>query len=91
MGKMRAVGLCACVIVVLVGCVRGERPSSARSLKDPVVAPQPNVVERARAEQASHCGDRHVDRSRGALKETEELKRERDERCTELHRHDYVE
>ena len=91
MSKMRAAGLCACVIVALAGCARGERPYPARSLKDPVVAPQPNVVERARAEQASHCGQRHVDRSRDALNETEELKRERDERCTELHRHDYVE
>jgi hypothetical protein len=98
MSKMRAAGLGACVIVAIAGCARDERPYPARSLKDPVVAPQPNVVapqpnvvERAKAEQANHCGQRHVDRSKDALNETEELKRERDERCTELHRHDYVE
>jgi hypothetical protein len=92
MGKMRAAGLCACVIAAIAGCVRSETPHPMRSLKDPLPAPpQPSVVERARAEQADHCGQRHVDRGKGTLEETEDLKRERDARCTELHRRDYVE
>jgi hypothetical protein len=57
----------------------------------PSAAPQPSIVERAKAEQASQCGQRHVDHRKDTLRESEELKRDRDERCAELHRYDYVE
>jgi hypothetical protein len=57
----------------------------------PSAVPQPSVVERAKAEQASQCGQRHVDHRKDTLRESEELKRDRDARCAELHRYDYVE
>jgi hypothetical protein len=97
MGKMRGAVLCACAIVAVAGCARTEPPYAARSLKDtaaarqPSAAPQPSIVERAKAEQASQCGERHVDHRKDTLRESEELKRDRDERCAELHRYDYVE
>jgi hypothetical protein len=61
------------------------------AVAQPAVVPQPSVVERAKAEQASQCGQRHVDHRKDTLKESEELKRDRDARCAELHRYDYVE
>jgi hypothetical protein len=61
------------------------------AVAQPSVVPQPSVVERAKAEQASQCGQRHVDHRKDTLKESEELKRDRDARCAELHRYDYVE
>ena len=91
MGKRRAAALCACVMMAIAGCARTERPYSVRSLKDPVATQEPSVVERAKAEQASQCGQRHVDHGKGTLKETTESKHDRDERCAELHRRDYLE
>jgi hypothetical protein len=61
------------------------------AVAQPAVVPQPSVVGRAKAEQASQCGQRHVDHRKDTLKESEELKRDRDARCAELHRYDYVE
>jgi hypothetical protein len=57
----------------------------------PSAVAQPSVVERAKAEQASQCGQRHVDHRKDTLRESEELKHDRDARCAELHRYDYVE
>ena len=49
-----------------------------------------SIQERAEREQASWCGQRHVDHSAGTLAESEEQKRVRDGQCTELHKRDYV-
>ena len=61
------------------------------AVPQPSVVPLPSVVERAKAEQASQCGQRHVDHRKDTLRESEDLKRDRDARCAELHRYDYVE
>ena len=49
-----------------------------------------SVIDRAKAEQAARCGQRHIEHGSGTLKETENEKQLADGICVELHKYDYV-
>jgi hypothetical protein len=96
----------ASMAVLLPGCAdrRAVPPHRHLSIKDDVPKTEPrresqsapkrepelSVEERARAEQSSRCGQRHVDYRAGKLNETVDQKRARDEICAELHRYDHL-
>ena len=65
-------------------------PLARRQAAVPPAAPTLSVVDRARAEQDRHCGQRHVESEQGVLKETAEEKLDRDARCVELRKRDYI-
>lgn len=74
------------------------KPTSTKQVSTKPVAPTPadikpadtkaaeSETERARAAQARQCAQRHVDRANGALNETIEQKRDRDEICSAFYR-----
>jgi hypothetical protein len=99
MGRALATVACVAIAVTLAGCM--EHARGIRSLKDDAPAgvdrvkadmskPEFNVIDRAKAEQAARCGQRHIEYGNGTLKETEEQKRLADTICVELHKYDYV-
>jgi hypothetical protein len=85
---------------------KAEPPAIPKTDAPPAPAPEPpaapktelpvqpraelSIQERAEREQASWCGQRHVEHNAGTLAESEEQKRVRDGQCTELHKRDYV-
>jgi hypothetical protein len=101
MGRALAVAVCAASAALLGGCMDQLRSVGAGSLKDDapraalaaperVKASEFSVIDRAKAEQAARCGQRHVDYAKGTLRETDEQKRVADAACSELHKYDYV-
>jgi hypothetical protein len=99
MRRANATGACVVLLIGLTGCADcflprppPPAPPVRRHVAAPAASPKPEVsiVERAKADQDGRCGQRHVDRAEGTLKETTEEKHDRDDRCSELHRHDYV-
>jgi hypothetical protein len=93
--RTNAAIVCTCLLLALGGCADCFTTRPAPSIKRHTAAavpPKPDlsIVERAKSAQDSRCGQRHVDRGQGTLKETEEQKGDRDDRCSELHRNDYV-
>jgi hypothetical protein len=90
---------CALLVVTLAACADCFATRPVPSIKRQAAvaapparaaAPQPSIVERAKTEQANRCGQRHIERASGTLNETADEKRDRDDQCVELHRHDYV-
>jgi hypothetical protein len=100
--RASAIVVCAASAAMLAGCREEMRVHTPRSLKDdagptlskrerePAKVEGPSVIDRAKAEQAARCGQRHIDHGKGALNESEEQKRTADATCSELHRYDYV-
>ena len=73
--------------VALAGCCpeyAATRPMAP--IKRITAKPGISDVERARASQAERCAQRHIDRAKGALYETEEQKHARDEICAAYYR-----
>jgi hypothetical protein len=97
MGRTWIILACACTATLLAGC---RETASVGSLKDDarksavstMEQPKPDlsVVDRAKAEQSAHCGQRHIDYGKGRLNESEDQKRTADAVCAELHRYDYM-
>ena len=74
---------------------RSEPPLRTETIKPEPVKPETfradgTVVDRARAEQAARCGQRHIDHGAGTLQETENEKQLADAICVELHKYDHV-
>ena len=70
-------------------------PAKPESIKVESTKPEPaktdlSVIDRAKAEQAARCGQRHIEHGSGTLKETENEKQLADGICVELHKYDYV-
>jgi hypothetical protein len=86
----------ACLAVFLSGCTYEGAPRPTASIKqssakhvgarEDGVKPALSETEQARAAQARQCAQRHLDRASGALKETPEQKRDRDEICAAYYR-----
>lgn len=71
----------------LAGCCPEDAATRARvPIKSIAAKPGLSDVERARASQAERCAQRHLDRAKGTLSETEEQKRARDEICGAYYR-----
>lgn len=100
--KASAIIACAAAAAMLAGCREEMRFYTPRSLKDDAgpsqvrrepakaAVEEPGLIDRAKAEQAARCGQRHIEYRKGTLSETEEQKRVADATCTELHKYDYV-
>jgi hypothetical protein len=67
-----------------------REPVRAETAKPEPVKADLSVIDRAKAEQAARCGQRHVDHGNGTLSETENEKQLADAICVELHRYDHV-
>ena len=81
--------------VALSAPARPEPPLRTETIKPDTPRPEPvradrSVVDRARAEQAARCGQRHIDHGAGTLQETENEKQLADAICVELHKYDHV-
>jgi hypothetical protein len=94
MGRTKLTIVCTSLLLALTGCADcfTTRPAPPIKRRVSVAVPKPglSIVERAKGEQDSRCGQRHMERALGTLKETTGEKHDRDDRCSELHRHDYV-
>jgi hypothetical protein len=94
MGRRKLTIVCTSVLLALAGCADCFKirpaPPIKRRVSAAVPTPELSIVERAKADQDSRCGQRHMERAQGTLKETSDEKYDRDDRCSELHRHDYV-
>jgi hypothetical protein len=74
---------------------RPEPPLRTETIKPELARPETfradgSLVDRARAEQAARCGQRHIDHGAGTLQETENEKQLADAICVELHKYDHV-
>lgn len=74
---------------------RPEPPLRTETIKPEPVKPETfradlTVIDRAKAEQAARCGQRHIDHGNGSLQETENEKQLADAICVELHKYDHV-
>jgi len=67
-----------------------KEPAKAETAKPEPAKVDSPVVDRAKAEQAARCGQRHIDYGSGTLKETENEKQLADAICVELHKYDHV-
>ena len=81
--------------VYLSAPTRPEPPLRTETIKPEPGKPEPvradgSVIDRAKAEQAARCGQRHIDYGAGTLQETENEKQLADAICVELHKYDHV-
>ena len=88
MNKMMGAAVCACAVVT--GCAEYKKPMTTQSIAQRAPQPEMSIIERAKAEQAALCGQRHMEREAGKLNETAVQKQARNEQCVELHKRDYV-
>ena len=81
--------------VALSAPTRPEPPLRTETIKPEPIKPEAvradrSVIDRAKAEQAARCGQRHIDHGAGTLQETENEKQLADAICVELHKYDHV-
>jgi outer membrane murein-binding lipoprotein Lpp len=84
---MRAAFAAVGCAFALAGCCPEYAATRARApIKTIAAKPGVSEMDRARASQAERCAQRHIDRAKGTLSETEEQKRARDEICGAYYR-----
>ena len=71
----------------MAGCACDyDAPRRTASIRHAAPKPPLSEAEKARASIEKQCAQRHVDRSRGILDETEEIKRDKDAICGAFYR-----
>jgi type IV pilus biogenesis protein CpaD/CtpE len=76
-----------CVVAALMaGCAENDAPRRTASIRHSAPKPPMTDAEKARASIEKQCAQRQVDRSRGVLDETEEMKRDKDAICGAFYR-----
>ena len=78
--------VCICALAGAGGCADYDAPRRAASIRQSTPKSPMSEAEKARASIEKQCAQRHVDRSRGILDETEEIKRDKDAICGAFYR-----